>query len=96
MYVVHSAFSQCIFYHSNMATHINNLDQSVVPVEEMNAEEVTETSSNLNISLTARERLMKKLQGISTMVSIAMIIAWHGVIKQMLIEVIVDWYTPTL
>jgi len=79
-----------------MATHINNLDQSVVPVEEMNAEEVTETSSNLNISLTARERLMKKLQGISTMVSIAMIIAWHGVIKQMLIEVIVDWYTPTL
>jgi len=72
-----------------MATDINALDQSVVPVEEMNAEEVTETSSNLNISLTARERLMKKLQGISTMVSIAMIVAWHGVIKQMVLEVIV-------
>ncbi|XP_065917029.1 coiled-coil and C2 domain-containing protein 2A-like isoform X2 [Dysidea avara] len=50
-----------------MATENNGLDQLVIPVEEMNAEEVTETSSNLNISLTARERLMKKLQGISTM-----------------------------
>ena len=53
-----------------MATENNGLDQLVIPVEEMNAEEVTETSSNLNISLTARERLMKKLQGISTMVTV--------------------------
>jgi len=55
-----------------MATENNS---SVVPIEEMNTAEVKETSSNLNISLTARERLMKKLQGISTMVTITICMA---------------------
>jgi len=59
-----------------MATENSNLDQSVIPVEQMNAQEVTETSSDLNISLTARERLMKKLQGISAMVTALHCFIW--------------------
>lgn len=51
----------------------NETDRSSAPLEvttEFGGDNVKENHDDMNISLTARERLLKKLQGIRTTVSV--------------------------
>ena len=55
------------------ASRQNAMDHSSAPLEvttEFGGDNVKENPDDMNISLTARERLLKKLQGIRTTVSV--------------------------
>ena len=66
------------------ASRQNETDHSPAPLEvttEFGGDNVKENADDMNISSTARERLLKKLQGIRTTVSVLIECMWNTVIQ---------------